>query len=120
MFDFIRFTSKSEIYGETQNLYDEYNNNKNITQYNDYIYEKKFREKVYDFLYKHNVKLFRSTTEGNILVKLMNIDFQPVESLGRMLYSFTASAVEVDEANINNYQKYGIQNVGTYENYITY
>ena len=114
------FTSKSEIYGETQNLYDEYNNNKHITQYNDYIYEKKFREKVYDFLYKHDVKLFRSTTEGNILVKLMNIDFQPVESLGRMLYSFTASAVEVDEANIYNYQKYGIQNVGTYENYITY
>ena len=114
------FTSKSEIYGETQNLYDEYNNNKNITQYNDYIYEKKFREKVYDFLYKHDVKLFRSTTEGNILVKLMNIDFQPVESLGRMLYSFTASAVEVDEANIYNYQKYGIQNVGAYENYITY
>ena len=114
------FTSKDEIYGDSKKLYNEYNNNHNITQYNDYIYEREFRKKVYDFLYKHDVKLFRSTTEGNILVKLMNIDFQPVESLGRMLYSFTATAVEVDEANIKNYQKYGIQNVGEYQSYVTY
>ena len=114
------FTSKEDIYGESQQLYNEYNNNNNITQYNDYIYEREFREKVYDFLYKHDIKLFRSTTEGNILVKLMNIDFQPVESLGRMLYSFTATAIEVDKANIYNYQKYGIQNTGTYNNYTAY
>ena len=114
------FTSKNDIYGESQSLYNNYNNKNNITQYNDYIYEREFRKKVYDFLYKHDVKLFRSTTEGNILIKLMNIDFQPVESLGRMLYSFTATAVEVDAATIQNYQKYGIQNVGTYEDYITY
>ena len=49
----------------------------------------------------------------------MNIDFQPVESLGRMLYSFTATAIEVDKANIKNYQKYGIQEVGTYNNYVS-
>jgi hypothetical protein len=60
------------------------------------------------------VKLFRSTTEGNILIKLMNIDFQPMEVLGRRLYSFTASAVEVDEANIFNYDKYKIQIIGTH------
>ena len=113
------FTSKDEIYGEINTLYNEYNDDNNITQYNDYIYERKFREKVYDFLYKHNIKLFRSTTQGNILVKLMNIDFQPVESLGRMLYSFTATAIEVDKANIKNYQKYGIQEVGTYNNYVS-
>ena len=56
------FTSKDEIYGDTKKLYNEYNNDNNITQYNDYIYERKFREKVYDFLYKHDVKLCRSTT----------------------------------------------------------
>jgi len=50
----------------------------------------------------------------------MNISFQPVESLGRMIYSFTATAIEVDEANLNNYDKYGIQTIGTYEKYVTY
>lgn len=114
------FTSKADIYGESQELYNNYNNKKGITEYNDYIYEREFRKKVYDFLYKHNVKLFRSTTEGNILIKLMNIDFQPVETLGRRLYSFTATAVEVDDATIANYNKYSIQITGNYEKYITY
>ncbi len=119
------FTSKVEIYGEGGegtpfNLYNEYNDENGITEYNDYIYERQFRKKVYDFLYAHNVKLFRSTTEGNILVKLMNIDFQPVESLGRRLYSFTATAVQVDDATISNYNKYGIQTIGEFEKYIIY
>lgn len=118
------FSSKNEIlYKDSQDiqqLYTDYNNTHNINSYNDYIYEREFREKVYEFLYKHDVKLFRSTTEGNILVKLMNIDFHPVESLGRMLYSFTATAVEVDEANLKNYEKYGIQEIGTYETQFIY
>ena len=110
------FTSKSEVYGDNQQLYSNYNYNHDINEYNDYIYERNFREKVYQFLYKHDVKLFRSTTEGNILIKLINLDFQPVETLGRRLYSFSATAVQVDEANIKNYNKYLIQDLGTYTN----
>ena len=103
------FTSKDKIYGDYKQLYNNYNDNYNITEYDDYIYERKFREKVYDFLYNHDVKLFRSTTEGNILIKLINLDFQPVQSLGRRLYSFSATAVEIDESNLSNYKKYNIQ-----------
>ena len=122
------FTSKDKIYNknftyESPNnaisaYYERYNSENNINEYNDYIYERKFREQVYNFLYKNDVKLFRSTTEGNILIKLMNIDFQPIETLGRMLYSFTATAVEIDEANIKNYDKYGIQTIGDYDRYV--
>ena len=114
------FTSKEEIYSESVNLYQNYNQNNQINEYNDYIYQREFREKVYEFLYQHNIKLFRSTTEGNILVKLMNIDFQPIETLGRRLYSFTALAVEVDEANIKNYDKYNIQKIGNYQSQIIF
>lgn len=113
------FTSKREIYGENKILYDRYNELNNINEYNDYIYEREFRNKVYDFLYKHDVKLFRSTTQGNILVKLMNIDFQPVETLGRRLYSFTATAIQIDEPTISNCEKYGIQEIGKYEELIS-
>ena len=118
-------TSKDEIYNKDfvygskdktiSQYYEEYNTEHNINEYNDYIYERKFREQVYNFLYENDVKLFRSTTQGNILIKLMNIDFQPVESLGRMLYSFTATAVEIDECSISNYDKYNIQIIGDYE-----
>ena len=44
----------------------------------------------------------------------MNISFQPIDTLGRRLYSFTATAVEVDEVSIKNYDKYGINIIGDY------
>lgn len=112
------FTSKDEIYGESKNLYKEYNSEQNISDYRDFIYEKKFRDKVLDFLYEDSVKLFRSTTEGNILVKLMDITLTPNQTLGRMLYSFSANAYEIDESNLVNYNKYNIQLSGETVSYI--
>ena len=114
------FTSKTNIYNNSKQLYDNYNNDNQITEYNDYIYERQFRNKVYEFLYEHDVKLFRSTTQGNILIKLMNISFQPIDTLGRRLYSFTATAIQIDDANISNYNKYNIQTIDNYKKYITY
>ncbi len=108
------FTSPDKIYGNSKNLYSEYNISHSISQYGDFIYEREFRQKVMDFLYSNTIKLFRSTTEGNILVKLMNISLQPVNELGRMLYSFSASAVEVADYNIDNCKKYNIINKKDY------
>lgn len=108
------FASRESLYGTSKELYDNYNEEHGIHQHQDYIYERKFREKVYDFLYKNDVKLFKSTTEGNILIKLMDINFQPMQSLGRRLYSFSATAIEIDEVNIFNCNKYGIQSIGDY------
>jgi hypothetical protein len=72
------FTSKEELFGgDYIDYYVKYNEERNINNYNDYLYEKKFREKVMDFLYDNNVKLFKSTTEGNFLVKLMNVSLSP-------------------------------------------
>jgi hypothetical protein len=61
-----------------------------------------------NFLINDNVKLYRSTTEGNILVKLTDVSFNPKVELGRYLYSFSATAVECGECNIDNYAKYNI------------
>lgn len=107
------FTSKAELYKDSKTLYENYNKEHKIDDYSDFIYERVFREKVYEFLYKHNVKLFRSETEGNILIKLMNIAFQPEQVLGRRLYSFTATAVQVDTASIAACDKYNIQSIGS-------
>jgi len=56
------FTNKSELYNTSKKLYDSYNNNFNINEHQDYIYEREFRNKVCEFLYQYNVKLFRSLT----------------------------------------------------------
>ena len=45
----------------------------------------------------------------------MDINLTPNSTLGRRIYSFTATAYEVDAATIKNYDKYGISLLGTYD-----
>lgn len=77
--------------------------------------EKQFRDKVMKFLYDGRVKLFKSETEGNILVRLMDISFTPNKSLGRRIYSFSATAYEIDEPTFENYKKYNLFNLGDFQ-----
>lgn len=103
------FYSQDEIYGseEIKNLYrnkyyqNQTSNKLNINTY-DYYYEKKFREKVIEFLYDGKIKLFKSPTEGNILIRIMNVSFTPNQSLSRMIYDFSCTAYEIGEVNIDN------------------
>lgn len=109
------FCSKDELYQGQTSLYNKYNEQHRITEYNDFSLERAFREKVQEFLYANEVKLFRSPTEGNILVRLMDVSFTPNTTLGRMVYSFSATAYEIDEINFETLDKYNIQKVGTYQ-----
>lgn len=80
----------------------------------DYTKERNFRQLVEKFLYNNKVKLFKSLQEGNMLVKLMSVTLTPKQELGRLIYSFSATFVEIDEDSVLNYDKYGIQNIGRY------
>ena len=104
------FTTSTELFGEAAALYNKYNQTNEIHLEQDYIYEREFRQKVMQFLYENNIKLFRSLTEGNILIKLTNIALQPIDTLGRRLYSFSATAIEIDENNFDNLSKYHLIN----------
>lgn len=83
----------------------------NLTYDNMYI-ERKFREKVLDFLNDGRYKLFKSPTEGNIIIGLMNVQATPNQQLGRMIYSFTSTAYEVLDNTFENLVQYGIQELG--------
>ena len=54
----------------------------------DYIYEREFRKKVLEFLHDGKPKLFKSPTEGNIIVRLTDINCTPNKTLDRMIYDF--------------------------------
>ena len=112
--------SPLDLYGTNsiagKDKYDEYNSRHGIDIYNDSIYERDFRQKVIEFLYKNDVKLYKSTTQGNILVKLMNISFTPNNTLSRHIYDFTCTAQQIDQFTIENCDKYNIQNKGQYSN----
>ena len=103
------FTSKDELYGDAASpLYAAYNETQNITDFNDYVHEREFREKIIQFLYADNIKLFKTLTEGNVLVKLMNISLSPQQSLGRYLYSFSCEAYEIAADTFDNYLYYNV------------
>lgn len=89
---------------------DSYFKEKDMLQ-EDYVAERDYRDEVMEFLYKHNIKLMRTDTEGNFLVKLMDINLTPA-GIGRQLYQFTATAHEVAEFNFYNINYYNIQNTG--------
>lgn len=108
------FITKEELYQNKNILkkYDKYNTEEMedwpITDANDFVYEKLFRDKVIDFLYDGEVKLFRSPTEGNYLVRLTDVSFTPNATLGRMIWTFSATATQIDEDTVDNYELYGI------------
>jgi hypothetical protein len=66
------------------------------------ILERYFREAVVDFLSDNTIKLFKSTPEGAMLVRLTDLSLSSEKALGRNIYSFTASATEVAEFNLEN------------------
>lgn len=74
-------------------------------QYN-YTYERDFRDMVMDFLHDGKPKLFKSPTEGNVIVRLMDINCTPIQSLDRLLYSFTSNGNQIAESSVENYKKY--------------
>ena len=104
------FTTDAELYGSSAAaaLYTDYNLNNNITPNIDYIKEREFREKVLDFLTIGKVVLLRTLTEGNVLVRLMDVNVTPNQSLYNYICEFTATAVEIGECSPENYYKYGV------------
>ena len=110
------FTTMKDIYqyDEVVDLY----NQEEITMY-DYTYERDFRNKVIEFLQDGKYKLFKSPTEGNIIVRLMDVNTTPDAKLGRLISNFSANAHEVATANMANYKKYGFCTPGEFKNSLT-
>ena len=108
------FYSKYDLFPqEVLKLYQSYNLDNGINDYNDIVLEKIFRDKVISFLLEDRPILFRSATEGNILIRLMDLSFSPNTQLKNYIYSFSSTAVEIAECNFDNFHKYNIYNSGS-------
>ena len=103
---------------EDTNYWDPVKKNKNIFNNNltdDNIFiERKFREKVEEFLNDGSYKLYKSPTEGNIVVVLTNVTLTPKSELGRIIFSFSATAYEVAEFTFDNLNQFGIIDIGEF------
>ena len=112
-----RFFTREELYNfyrqneETRDKalnakYIEYHRRTDLTEDN-ILLERNFKIAVLDWLNNGEPKLFKSATEGNFIVRLINITLNPEEALGRMLHSFKATAIEIAECTLANLNKYG-------------
>ena len=57
--------------------------------------EQKFRAAVLDWLNNGQPKFFRSPTEGLCVLRLMNVSLSPNDTLGRMIWTFSATGYEI-------------------------
>lgn len=104
------FRAKEDLFGQkTLENYAEFNFKNRINNMNDITLERAYRKEVIKFLQDGKPKLLKTAAEGNILVILMNITFTPKTEINNIVYDFTCDAIEIDECNIDNYNKYNIQ-----------
>lgn len=68
--------------------------------------EREFKLKVLNWLNNGQPKLFKSPTEGNYIVRIMNVSLSPTDQLGRMLHTFNCTAYEIAENNYENLEKF--------------
>ena len=64
--------------------------------------ERKFKLKLLDWLSDGKIKMFKSPTEGNYLVRLLNVSLSPEKTVGRMLHNFSCTAYEVKDYNYDS------------------
>lgn len=74
--------------------------------------EREFKLQVLEWLNNGKPKVFRSPTEGNYIVRLMNVSLAPNDQLGRMLHTFSATAYEIAEYTYQNLNELGLISVG--------
>ena len=73
-----------------------------------YVSERLFKMKVLDWLNNGKVKMFKSSSEGNFLVRFMDTSLSPENALGRMLHNVSTTAYECADYTYANMVKFGI------------
>ena len=70
--------------------------------------ERMFREEVLDWLNDGQYKLFRSQSEGMLVVRIMSVNMTPYNGTGRLVYSFSAQAYEATGHDIPDLVELGL------------
>lgn len=73
--------------------------------------ERYFKLLVLDWLTDGRPKLFRSPTEGNYIVRLLNVSLTPKTELGRMIHEFTCTAYEIADFSYESLRDLGLLSI---------
>ena len=75
--------------------------------------EKNFAMTAMNWLNNGSIKLFKSSQEGNYIVKCLNVSLTPLNNTNRMIHNFQCTVDEVQEYTTTALLKYDIINLGT-------
>lgn len=106
--------NSSEYVPGPQTEYDNYlhrsiERNVGDTRSDELVYmERKFREYVMNWLSDGRPKVFRSETEGNMIVMLSGISFTPEGKSGRMVYSMSGTVTEIADYSTEALMEYDL------------
>lgn len=106
-----RVFKKESILNSNRKVYRAPTYNKNDLTSENIMTERHFKLAVLEWLTDGKPKLFRSPTEGNYIVRILNVNLTPKEQLGRMLHDFTSVAYEIADFDYNNLIELGLLTV---------
>lgn len=108
------------------------NIDENTTVDKEFILEREYRNKVYDFLYSGNAILLKTPSEGNVLGILNKVSFSPKNELCNFVSDFSGTFTEIDDVTLNKLQDYEVYEynksvnkkqlsfkIGQFEDYLT-
>ena len=93
------FMDEEDYYGDMYQNYTIYNENNGINENYNYLWERAFRQELVKWLNDGEPKLYRSKTEGLMVVMLTDINLTPNKTLSRRLYDFSATVYEIQDGN---------------------
>ena len=93
------FMNEKDYYGDMYQNYTIYNDEQGINENYNYLWERAFRQELVKWLNDGEPKLYRSKTEGLMVVMLTDINLTPNKTLSRRLYDFSATVYEIQDGN---------------------
>lgn len=113
-----KFLSKRKFYGDNYNNFlvheDKFYRDEYLKENYNFLWEREFREELTKWLNDGEPKLYRSMTEGLMVVMLTDITLTPNETLGRRLYTFSATCYEIaDGDSLDTLNSLGVYRVIT-------
>ena len=97
--DLKMFLEEREYFQDEYDNYTVWQEMYEIPESYNYLWEREFREEATEWLNDGEVKLYRSKTEGNLIVMLSNVRLTPNKTLSRRLWNFSATMTEVEDGN---------------------
>ena len=92
------FLGKKDFFDDAElRTYDIYRRENDVIDDYDYLWEKEFREEAIKWLNDGKPKLYRSQTEGNMVVMITDVNLTPNKILSRRLWDFSAVIYEIGD-----------------------